>query len=94
MASLVKASVKRSIPVEELDELITDIETELRNEFRTEVSSKSLGDMVLERLLKMDTVAYVRFASVYKDFQDIDGFYAELNKIKTSGEIHGRQDNA
>ena len=78
----------------ELDELITDIETELRNEFRTEVSSKSLGDMVLERLLKMDTVAYVRFASVYKDFQDIDGFYAELNKIKTSGEIHGRQDNA
>ncbi len=94
MTSLVKASVKRSIPVEQLDELITDIETELRNEFRSEVSSKALGDMVLERLLKMDTVAYVRFASVYKDFQDVDGFYAELNKISMSGEHdnHAKQD--
>lgn len=86
LASLMKATVKRSIPVESLDELITDIETELRNEFRTEVSSKALGDMVLERLLKMDTVAYVRFASVYRDFKDVDGFYAELNKIKNAGE--------
>lgn len=85
MASLVKACIKRSIPAEALDELISDIESELRNTFRTEVSSQALGDMVLERLLKMDTVAYVRFASVYKDFQDIDGFYVELNKIKTSG---------
>lgn len=83
-ASLVKASIKRSIPVGELDDLIADIESSLRNEFRTEVSSQALGDMVLERLLPLDTVAYVRFASVYKDFQDIDGFYAELNRISPS----------
>ena len=88
MASLVKATIKRSIPAETLNELITDIETELRNEFRAEVSSKALGDMVLERLLKLDTVAYVRFASVYKDFKDIDGFYAELSKISTAGGEH------
>ena len=44
--------------------------------------------MVLERLLKLDTVAYVRFASVYRDFQDVDGFYAELNRIQRVGEIH------
>lgn len=84
MASLVKASIKRSIPADKLDELITDVETQLRNEFRTEVSSKDLGNMVLERLLKLDTVAYVRFASVYRDFKDIDGFYAELNKIRNT----------
>ena len=87
LASLLKASVKRSIPVDTLDELITDIETELRNDFKSEVSSKALGDMVLERLLKIDTVAYVRFASVYRDFQDLDGFYAELSRIaNTEGE--------
>lgn len=85
MKSLVKACIKRSVPMERLDDLIIDIETELRNEFRTEVSSKTLGDMVLERLLTLDTVAYVRFASVYRDFQDIDGFYAELNKIRDHG---------
>ena len=83
MASLVKASIKRSIPVEELAALIADIESALRNDFKTEVTSQALGDMVLERLLAMDTVAYVRFASVYKDFQDIDGFYAELNRISS-----------
>lgn len=87
-ASLLKASIKRSIGVEELDELIADIESALRNEFRTEVSSQALGDMVLERLLPLDTVAYVRFASVYKDFQDIDGFYAELNRISAPEETH------
>ena len=90
MASLVKASIKRSIPVEELNGLISSIEAQLRNEFRTEVSSQSLGDMVLERLLPMDTVAYVRFASVYKDFQDIDGFYAELNRISAPEGLHGK----
>ncbi len=92
MTSLMKATVKRQISTEELDELITDIETELRNDFRTRVTSKELGDMVLERLLKRDAVAYVRFASVYKDFQDIDGFYAELNKISVSGEDDAKQD--
>lgn len=90
MASLVKASIKRSIPVEALNGLITDIEAQLRNDFCTDVSSQVLGDMVLERLLAMDTVAYVRFASVYKDFQDIDGFYAELNRISSPGGIHAQ----
>lgn len=85
MASLMKATVKRSIPAPMLDDLITDIESELRNEFRTEVSSQALGDMVMSRLLKLDTVAYVRFASVYKDFKDIDGFYAELSRVKAAG---------
>ena len=49
----------------------------------TVVASNDLGDMVLKRLLKLDTVAYVRFASVYKDFQDIESFYNELTQIQT-----------
>ncbi len=76
------ATVKRDIPIEKLNSLISDIESELRNDFRTEVDSRELGDMILRRLLKLDKVAYVRFASVYKDFQDLDGFYKELGNIK------------
>jgi transcriptional repressor NrdR len=84
--SLLKASVKRSIPVERLEDLINDVEAQLRYEFRSEVTSAEVGELVLARLLAVDTVAYVRFASVYRDFQDIDGFYAELNRIRSSGE--------
>ena len=82
LASLMTATVKRDIPIEKLNSLISDIESELRNDFRTEVDSRELGDMILRRLLKLDKVAYVRFASVYKDFQDLDGFYKELGNIK------------
>ena len=82
LASLMMATVKRDIPIEKLNSLISDIESELRNDFRTEVDSRELGDMILRRLLKLDKVAYVRFASVYKDFQDLDGFYKELGNIK------------
>ena len=56
--------------------------SELRNNMTTVVASNDLGDMVLKRLLKLDTVAYVRFASVYKDFQDIESFYNELTQIQ------------
>ena len=65
-----------------LDNLVSDIVSELRNNMTTVVASNDLGDMVLKRLLKLDTVAYVRFASVYKDFQDIESFYNELTQIQ------------
>ena len=61
---------------------MSDIVRELRNNMTTVVASNDLGDMVLNRLLKLDTVAYVRFASVYKDFQDIESFYNELTQIQ------------
>ena len=81
-ASLTKATIKRSIPNEVLDNLVSDIVSELRNSMTTAVTSNDLGNMVLKRLLDLDTVAYVRFASVYKDFQDIDSFYTELTQIQ------------
>lgn len=80
---LLIATIKRDIARERLDDLIDDIERELRNNFKSEVSSKDLGDMVILRLLDLDKVAYVRFASVYKDFKDLDEFTSELRNLSS-----------
>ncbi len=81
MTSLVTATVKRNISMAELEALVDDIESELRDKSITEVRSSHLGDMVLVRLRDLDKVAYVRFASVYRDFRDIDEFAAELRSL-------------
>lgn len=82
LRGLIVATAKRNVPTERLEQLIDDIESELHNEFRYEIDSKVLGDMVLEHLKRLDKVAYVRFASVYKSFEDIDEFTAELRGLK------------
>jgi transcriptional repressor NrdR len=82
MRGLVVATVKRNVTPLELEHLIDDVESELHNSFRYEISSKQLGDLVLERLKDLDRVAYVRFASVYKDFQDLDEFTREMKGLK------------
>lgn len=84
MRGLVRATVKRDILIDVLDKLIGDIESELRDHGTTEVDSSALGEMVLYRLADIDKVAYVRFASVYRDFKDIEEFSAELRRL--SGE--------
>ena len=71
---LLIACAKRPVSPEQIYKLIDDIETELRNASTRELSSKELGDMALSRLGKVDEVAYIRFASVYKDFKNIDEF--------------------
>jgi transcriptional repressor NrdR len=81
MRGLLAATVKRSVPVEALDNLIDDIESELRDEGVNEVSSHDLGSMVLKRLVDVDKVAYIRFASVYRDFKDVDEFSEELRSL-------------
>lgn len=81
MRGLVTATVKRDVPISELDSLIDDIESELRDQGVTDVSSNELGSMVLRRLLALDKVAYVRFASVYRDFKDIEEFSDELRSL-------------
>ncbi|MCH4053958.1 MAG: transcriptional regulator NrdR [Atopobiaceae bacterium] len=81
MRGLVTATVKRNIPVSQLNGLIDDIVRELRDKGCSEVSSHDIGEMVMERLLELDKVAYVRFASVYRDFKDIDEFSAELRSL-------------
>lgn len=81
MRGLVAATVKRNIPISKLDSLIDDMESELRDSGVSEVSSKEIGDMVLKRIVNLDKVAYVRFASVYRDFKDIDEFNEELRSL-------------
>lgn len=81
MRGLVRATVKRNIPIKTLDQLIDSIESELRDNGITEVHSDEIGNMVLKRLLGLDKVAYVRFASVYRDFKDLDEFSEELRSL-------------
>ena len=73
---------KRKIELSQLNAVIDDIESELRASSRTAVSSHDIGDMVLKRLQNIDKVAYIRFASVYRDFKDVDEFVQELEKLR------------
>ena len=81
LRGLVVATAKRPVPPSVLEDLIDDIESELHNAMQYEIPAKQLGDMVLRRLLEIDKVAYIRFASVYKEFNDLDGFTAELKRL-------------
>ena len=81
MRGLLTATVKRDIPVDRLNELIDSIEYELRDTGIVEVEAQDLGMMVLKRLVDLDKVAYVRFASVYRDFKDVDEFNEELRSL-------------
>lgn len=78
---LFTATAKRDIPVESLNALIDNVENDARSKHRNEISSKELGNMVLVRLRDLDKVAYIRFASVYKDFKDLDEFTSELEDM-------------
>ena len=82
LVGLMRATSKRDIDLTQLNALIDDIELELRGGARSAVSSHDIGDMVIKRLEKIDKVAYIRFASVYRDFQDIDEFLSELDKLR------------
>lgn len=82
LRGLTSATVKRNISREQLENIISDIEKNLQNSLSSEVSSKDLGEMVLESLKKVDQVAYVRFASVYKEFNDIKSFIELVEEIK------------
>ena len=81
MRGLVTATAKRDVPLATLSSLIDDIESELRDGGIIEISSVDLGGMVLKRLVSIDKVAYVRFASVYRDFKDVDEFSEELRSL-------------
>ena len=78
---LLIACAKRSVSAEKISQLINSIESELRNSGKQEISSKKLGDMALERLADVDDVAYIRFASVYKDFKTVDEFRDALKGL-------------
>ena len=77
---------KRTVPVEAITNMIDDIENTIFNMDTKEIPSSVIGELIMDRLQKLDQVAYVRFASVYREFQDVDTFMAELQKILTRNE--------
>jgi transcriptional repressor NrdR len=82
---LTRACTKRHVPVERLQSIVCDIERELREESAYEVPSERVGNMALERLQQVDLVAYVRFASVYRQFESVEEFRQELQQLAKEG---------
>ncbi len=78
---LLLACEKRSVPLERLERLVDEIELELLNTLEREVTSLQIGELAMKKLKEVDEVAYVRFASVYRQFADINSFMAELTKL-------------
>ena len=81
LGGLIRACEKRPVPYHVLEELVNEIEQVLQNQMEREIPSTQIGELVMERLKKIDEVAYVRFASVYRQFKDINTFMRELNKL-------------
>jgi transcriptional repressor NrdR len=79
VTGILKSTRKRTV---DADAIVDEIESELQNTLRLEVPSVELGDMVLEKLRAIDEISYVRFASVYHEFTDVDSFMDELKKLK------------
>ncbi len=79
---ILRACHKRPVSINDIERLVDNIENKALNSFDKEISSREIGEMVMDGLRDLDEVAYVRFASVYRQFTDIDTFMAELEKIK------------
>ena len=86
LKGLLRAAVKRNIQLEVLETLVDEVEKELQNNFNGEVKSEALGELIMKRLKLIDEVAYVRFASVYKNFNDVKSFIKEIEELNRKGE--------
>lgn len=82
LAGLLRACEKRPVSVDTLDRLVDSIEQGYANQLVKEVTSRELGEYVLKKLKELDKVAYIRFASVYRDFSDVETFMEELRKLQ------------
>ena len=80
-AGIIKSCEKRPVPLKDIDALVRNIEMKAYNSYDQEISSQVLGEMVMDGLKDLDEVAYVRFASVYRQFRDIQTFMDELSKL-------------
>ena len=81
LRGMIRACEKRPVSLAELEHIADEIEQELQNSMEREIRTEDVGEKVMDRLRKVDQVAYVRFASVYRQFKDLDTFMAELNKL-------------
>jgi len=78
---LFKSCEKREVTNDQIENVVTEIEAELRTKEKTEIPSKDIGELVMKKLKKLDKVAYIRFASVYREFEDIESFEKELSNL-------------
>ena len=83
---IIKACEKRPVPMAKIDKLVDDIKKQVYNSLEQEISSKRIGEMVMDGLKKIDEVAYVRYASVYRQFKDIPSFMSELESMMKESE--------
>ena len=82
---LCRATVKRPVKLEAIENMVDEIAAELKNTLQREITSEKIGELVLHRLRDIDAVAYIRFASVYKDFSDVDSFVKIISELKENG---------
>ncbi len=82
---IVKACEKRPVPLADIERIVDEIERGLNNMMEKEIESKVIGEIIMEHLKELDEVAYVRFASVYRQFTDVNTFAAEIEKLLKSG---------
>lgn len=85
-ASMVKACAKRPLPVGSIEKAVKEIEASVWDSGRAYINSEAIGEMVMEKLRNLDRVAYIRYASVYRDFRDIESFKAEIEALLESRE--------
>lgn len=79
---LCRATVKRPVSLETIENIVEDIATDLKNSLQREVTSEKIGEIALHKLKEIDDVAYIRFASVYRDFDDVDSFMKIISELK------------
>ncbi|MEA2015792.1 MAG: transcriptional regulator NrdR [Actinomycetota bacterium] len=84
LSGLIRACIKRNISTEQLNKIVDDIENEISSMPSNEIRSREIGNLVLKRLKNLDKVAYIRFASVYKQFNNVKQFTSELSELKKS----------
>ena len=82
LTGILKACEKRPVSMEKIENVVDDIEADLRGKGESEIASKRLGQMVMKKLKSLDKVAYIRFASVYREFEDLESFEEELERLQ------------
>ena len=87
LKGLLRACEKRPVSVRELEGIVDEIEAIVQSKLEREVTSESIGELVMDRLKRLDEVAYIRFASVYRQFRDIDSFNEEIDKLRSERDV-------
>ncbi len=92
MSGIRKACEKRPVSAAQIEKIVSDIEKQIHNSLAQEISSKKIGEMVMDALIKIDQVAYVRFASVHRDFKDINTLLNEIQSLVSKKEAEAAEE--